>query len=255
MCGKPPEWGARLVLGYERSHCSWQVGHCGGGLAEGPSRDIEGDIAVNNEIALLAYYQNANDENFSHFARSVTPMIADAAQKMLAGGKGGGPDTIDEVTNKVLAKVARTRESGSAWNPEKGSLNAWLKTITKNECRNFWRKRKNRFPAFTELETTRNLFSGEESVFGEVFADKRSIDPAAAFWKTERRTKLDQAIDRLPELEKTVIGWHFFEQRSQTEIANLLGVSDATVSRAKRDALKKLKQFLPEVHDCLGLSA
>lgn len=111
------------------------------------------------------------------------------------------------------------------------------------------------FPAFTELETTRNLFSGEESVFGEVFADKRAIDPAVAFWKAERRTKLDQAIDRLPELEKTVIGWHFFEQRSQTEIANLLGVSDATVSRAKRDALKKLKQFLPEVHDCLGLSA
>jgi RNA polymerase sigma factor (sigma-70 family) len=252
MCGKPPEWGARLVLGYERSHCSWQVGHCGGGLAEGPSRDIEGDIAVNNEIALLAYYQNANDENFSHFARSVTPMIADAAQKMLAGGKGGGPDTIDEVTNKVLAKVARTRESASAWNPEKGSLNAWLKTITKNECRNFWRK-KEHYKTFSDMETVSQK-ADQQSCFSEFFSNRFAIDPAVAFEDQELLAKLHQAIHELPDFEKTVIKMSFYEGKKQTEIAKFLGVSNATVSRAKTASIKDLGRFLADDDDCLGLS-
>lgn len=55
---------------------------------------------------------------------------------------------------------------------------------------------------------------------------------------------LRAALDRLDATERQVLIWRFVEERRQVEVARLLGVSQAHVSRFERRVLKKVRDFL-----------
>jgi RNA polymerase sigma-B factor len=55
------------------------------------------------------------------------------------------------------------------------------------------------------------------------------------------RTFLDQLMARLPERERVIVRYRFVDQLSQSEIAQLLGLSQAHVSRLLRTALGRLR--------------
>lgn len=48
---------------------------------------------------------------------------------------------------------------------------------------------------------------------------------------------------RLPERDRKIILWRFFEDLTQSEVANRLNISQVQVSRLERQALKKLRQL------------
>lgn len=58
------------------------------------------------------------------------------------------------------------------------------------------------------------------------------------------RISVNELLSRLPERERLIIMWRFFEDKTQSEIAGKLGLSQVQVSRLERQALKKLKELM-----------
>lgn len=55
---------------------------------------------------------------------------------------------------------------------------------------------------------------------------------------------LQEVLSRLPEKERTVINLRFFEDKTQSEIARMIGLSQVQVSRIEKAALKLIREFL-----------
>lgn len=58
------------------------------------------------------------------------------------------------------------------------------------------------------------------------------------------RIALKEVLDKLSDKEKEIIQMRFFQDKTQTEVANLIGLSQVQVSRIERQALKRFKYFL-----------
>lgn len=55
---------------------------------------------------------------------------------------------------------------------------------------------------------------------------------------------LNDAIERLPEREKNIIELRFFQGKTQMEVANEIGMSQAQVSRLEKNALNSMRHYL-----------
>lgn len=55
---------------------------------------------------------------------------------------------------------------------------------------------------------------------------------------------LSEAMKRLPDRERHIIDMRFFEGKTQTEVANEVGISQAQVSRLEKNALKSMRNYL-----------
>lgn len=55
---------------------------------------------------------------------------------------------------------------------------------------------------------------------------------------------LREVISKLPPKEKTVIQLRFFDDKTQSEIAEVIGLSQVQVSRIEKNALRLMKEFL-----------
>jgi RNA polymerase sporulation-specific sigma factor len=55
------------------------------------------------------------------------------------------------------------------------------------------------------------------------------------------KLSLKEVMSRLPTRERTVICLRFFEDKTQAEIASLIGLSQVQVSRIEKNALKLIK--------------
>lgn len=58
------------------------------------------------------------------------------------------------------------------------------------------------------------------------------------------RMMVNDLLASLPEREKQILTWRFFEDLTQMEVARRLGLSQVQVSRLERQALRKLKEML-----------
>ena len=65
--------------------------------------------------------------------------------------------------------------------------------------------------------------------------------PETKVEKTELRSRLAQAIERLPDNERAVCSLYYFEQRTMKEIGRRLGVKQARVSQLHAQALRRLR--------------
>lgn len=55
---------------------------------------------------------------------------------------------------------------------------------------------------------------------------------------------LNEAMKRLPERERHIIDLRFFDGKTQTEVADEIGISQAQVSRLEKSALKTMRNYL-----------
>ena len=55
---------------------------------------------------------------------------------------------------------------------------------------------------------------------------------------------LSEAMKRLPERERHIIDMRFFEGKTQTEVSEEVGISQAQVSRLEKNALKAMRNYL-----------
>jgi len=55
---------------------------------------------------------------------------------------------------------------------------------------------------------------------------------------------LTEALKRLNDREKMILGLRFFEGKTQMEVADEIGISQAQVSRLEKNALKNMKKYI-----------
>ncbi len=58
------------------------------------------------------------------------------------------------------------------------------------------------------------------------------------------RIGIEQAIENLDEIERSVIMLRYFSEKTQTESASILGISQVQVSRKEKKALEKLRKIM-----------
>ena len=68
--------------------------------------------------------------------------------------------------------------------------------------------------------------------------DKKNTDE-----KWIQNISIQEALNKLNSKEKSVINKRFFEGRTQTEVADEIGISQAQVSRIERTALEHIKRL------------
>jgi len=97
-------------------------------------------------------------------------------------------------------------------------------------------------PASLDAEV-RNTAEDESSSLLEYLG---TDDPALA--RTEDRHTIEEALHSLPEREQLIIRLRYYEERSQVEIAERLGISQMHVSRLQRQALHRLRAAIGGEH-------
>jgi RNA polymerase sigma-B factor len=68
----------------------------------------------------------------------------------------------------------------------------------------------------------------------------------SGFTDTEDRHVVEDLLDRLPEREREIVRMRFFEQKSQSEIGEAVGVSQMHVSRLLRRSFEQMREWLDD---------
>lgn len=140
------------------------------------------------------------------------PILLALARRIVRGTE------AEDVVHDVLLVVW---ERASTYAAERGTVVAWLVTLTRNASLDRVRKRTRR-----EFLVTREA---------ETFAPAPAPDPEVATAMTEGAEVLRTAVQALPEEQRTVVFASFFEGLSYGEIAAREGVPLGTIkSRAAR---------------------
>lgn len=78
-------------------------------------------------------------------------------------------------------------------------------------------------------------------------SDEKELDPS---WF--EKIALKEVLDKLPDREKRVLLMRFFEDKTQSEIAGILSLSQVQISRIERAALHRIRQLM-QINDISGL--
>ena len=88
--------------------------------------------------------------------------------------------------------------------------------------------------------------SGDQVSLLDTIQDPNAVDPAHAMDSSERKDRLADAIDRLPDREKLVVALYYYENLTLREIGDVLGVTESRVSQLHTKAILRLNSRLAE---------
>ena len=80
----------------------------------------------------------------------------------------------------------------------------------------------------TEKEICELLEKKQYKTVKEAFAEMNEVD-------------LAELLEELPEKERTLISLRYFQEKTQTQVAEVLGISQVQVSRLEKKILRKLR--------------
>jgi len=101
------------------------------------------------------------------------------------------------------------------------------------------------------LEETMLDADGEGTSLGDRLADPSAEDPLLSSQMAERRDRLAQAIDTLPEQERLVVALFYYEGLLAKEISQLLSLSAARVSQIHSRAILRLRGKLARLKELM----
>ena len=138
------------------------------------------------------------------------------------------------------------------FNPAVGSLAAWLHTIARNRTVDRLRSAGRR-PSLVPFSATSGEDEHDTAALDRLVATGTIVGgagpgpgPEGELAATELRHVIRDALDDLPEVERTAIVLAYREELSQTEIAERLGWPLGTVKTRTRRALLRLRGALAE---------
>lgn len=102
--------------------------------------------------------------------------------------------------------------------------------------------------AYTSIVSFEELWVGgdreERSSIMSTIQDDKAEDPVLVFESEEVKDILADAIERLPEREKTVVALYYYEGLTLKEIGQVLGVTESRVSQLHTKAVLRLRARL-----------
>lgn len=122
-------------------------------------------------------------------------------------------------------------------------FSTWLYTIARNLCLNEIRRR-SRHPA----ESMDRVYAGESASESRQFADVRGDSPPDTLLRGELEAKVDEAVQALPENQRTALLLYQRHEHSYEEISQVMGCSlsatKSLIHRARETLRDKLKPYL-----------
>lgn len=185
----------------------------------GPERDLDllARSAAGDERALGELYDHHGGTVFA-LARAIVRAPADA----------------EDVTTAVFAQLWR---AAAQYDPARGTVAAWLCTITRSRALDLLRARKRR-----ERAEEAAAHGSDDGLALPLAAPPRAPDADAELG--EARTLVAQSLAALPEPQRRVIELAYFGGLSQSDIAAALAEPLGTVKTRMRAAMEKLRQAL-----------
>ncbi len=100
--------------------------------------------------------------------------------------------------------------------------------------------------SLSSLDETVSVADGERVRWGDMIHDPESPDPLDMIEKEESRRLLVQAIEELPDKDRTVLALYYQEELTLKEIGKVLDVSESRVCQLHTRALNRLRGKLEQ---------
>jgi RNA polymerase sigma-70 factor (ECF subfamily) len=176
-----------------------------------------------------------HSQQFEAFMRNHQNMVFSTAMRLLAN-QTEAEDVAQEVFLKAHSHFDQLRDSATA--------GGWLRTVATNLCLNHLSRYRSRWSFFSELADG----TPEEPREAD-FPDSRSIEEELD--KAERSALVEQALQKLPSMQRVPLVLYHLEGLTYDDIASKLGVSMGKVKtdifRGRRALRKLLRlQLQPE---------
>lgn len=152
-------------------------------------------------------------EDFEQYVAARMPALLRTAYLLT-----GDPHDAEDLVQTALVKAV------PAWKRIAGSPDAYLRRVMVNENISGWRRRR-----------------GREVLVGET-PDRGQADP-----DTASTLALQRALAALAPRQRAVIVLRYFEDLTERDTAEILGVALGTVKSQCRDALQRLRRELPDL--------
>ena len=158
---------------------------------------------------------------FDEFVRVRTPALARTAYLLT-----GDAHLAEDLVQTALFRAAR------AWHRIEGDPEPYVRRILYTQNVSWWRRRKLR-------ETSLGSYD----------------DAAPSAPDSDLRLSLETALARLTERQRTVLVLRFFEDLTEVQTAETLGIGAGTVKSTTREALARLRVVAPHLEELLEVGA
>jgi RNA polymerase sporulation-specific sigma factor len=189
-------------------------------------------IGVIGLIKAVDRFDLSFDVRFSTYA---VPMIMGEIQRFL---RDDGPVKVSRVLKENAAKVRKARERIEARSRREASLDELsLETGLPLE------------DILACMEASRGVVSMQEKVGGEESGQEMSRMDQIGVEEEPRwleRIALDQAMEALEPREREIIRLRYYQDKTQSEAARAVGLSQVQISRLERKILERFRKILDE---------
>jgi len=177
------------------------------------------------ESLLLTYYSDNQDMLFQLFHQATEPLVRGYLRSM-----GVDQYDIDDIVQHVFLKIARSVDkSSSKFDPRKGSLRPWMKTISRHSVADFYNKK--------NIESVYYQADPDELLDKE---SEHSLSSEALIYLS----CVDSVLKSIPSVDQDIFSMHVIGH-SFPEIHNRLGlVVQTDAVRAKFNKVQKIVREL-----------
>ena len=182
-------------------------------------------------LSLLAQLNQAGDGSaWSRLVTIYTPLIRNWLMQ-----RGAKEQDADDVSQEVLAVVVR-RMPEFQHNQRTGAFRAWLRTITVNCLRDFWKTRKNHplGSGDSEMHEMLNQLSDPDSALSQLWNEEHD--------RHVTRQLLQLIRDRFDSKTWQAFELYALQNLPADEVAKQLGITNNAVFIAKSRVLTRLRQ-------------
>lgn len=160
----------------------------------------------------------ASEHDFHAFVVARTPALSRTAYLLT-----GDAHLAEDLVQTALFKAAR------AWDRIQGHPEPYVRRILYTQNVSWWRSRR-QLP---------------ETALQEYDGPAQTAD-------TDLRLTLEQALARLTTRQRTVLVLRYFEDLTEVQTADVLGIGAGTVKSITRQALGRLRALAPELSELMG---
>ena len=184
-------------------------------------------LGVDEDAALVRRSQKGESNAFRELVARHDKRVYTLVARVL--GPSAAADDVDDVAQDVFVQAWRALPKFRS----DAKFSTWLYRIATNMAIKQWHQRKKQSGTVYEAELPETVRAA--------LADP-SRGPAEEAVLLARDRGLRQAIEALPEKQRTVVLLHYFEEQTCEEVALLLGCSVGTVWSRLHYACRKLRE-------------
>ena len=190
------------------------------------------DIFQVGVVGLIKAIDNFDMSQNVQFSTYAVPMIAGEIKRFL---RDSSSMRISRSIRDLSYKISKEKEQYVATHNEEPTIQYLAKTLNISEE-----------DVILALDSTTQPMSLYDSVYNdggdEIYVlDQLKSDKNEMDVLTEKLSVI-QALEKLSEKEKNIIKRRFFDNKTQIEIADEIGVSQAQISRIEKVALERMKR-------------